>query len=460
MTRMHSDRGLVTDIYETLLSHERLIEGAHVQLDPDALVRICHLAIEHRLKAQPALLELAPPLVVVGDIHGQFVDLLRYLRMLGPPRAQRYLFLGDYVDRGYNSLETVTLLFCAQLLFAGNVSLLRGNHETRDLSHLYGFEAECTDLYGAAKGRVVWGAFNDAFDYLPLAARVGGRIFCVHGGISQELPSVGALLDASPFRRPLDPPETGPVMDLLWADPSTKCPGYAPSDRGASSTFGIEAVEDFLCENGLDLIVRAHQVVKAGYEFPFEPVRSVVTVFSCPNYAYEYPNDGAVLLVDGALGCAWRILKCRETYESFLERIAAEREAAPGGGADGRPPPPGPGPSPSRGVARPPPQGPEPAQRRKAGARPPPDQAAGAGAHGDGEKARAPPRDRAPADESSNRGKSDPPEDHQHDPHGASPRPPPGLPRRIGSNPLSRATPASAEDLPLESDEARRRKKK
>jgi diadenosine tetraphosphatase ApaH/serine/threonine PP2A family protein phosphatase len=152
-------------------------------------------------------------------------------------------------------------------------------------------------------------------------------MFCVHGGISEALPDV-ALLETDPrFRRPPRIPQSGAALDLLWADPSKTTPLFAPSARGAGSTFGADAAADFLCENGLDVIVRAREVVQGEYEFPFEPDKSVLTVFSCPNYAYECTNAVAALLVDAQMQCSFRVLYSREPEECFEERVALARAA-------------------------------------------------------------------------------------------------------------------------------------
>jgi serine/threonine-protein phosphatase PP1 catalytic subunit len=304
---------VVQDVYDILLPHDRLPEGATVTLDFKDLIEICGFA-HSALLSDPILLELSSPVVIIGDIHGQFTDLLRYLKLIGHFGTRQYLFLGDYVDRGYNSVEVITFLFCAKILYPRTVFLLRGNHETRDMSAIHGFKADCENRFGETEGTAFWVTFNSVFDHLPLAAVVGKKIFCVHGGISEKIPNIEGLKE---IERPLELAESDPVLDLLWADPSKSQLKFAPSERGIGSTFGIEAAQDFLCENRLDLIVRAHELVNAGYEFPFEPDKSVVTVFSCPNYAYECWNDGAALIIDEELKCSWEVLKCREPYGYF-----------------------------------------------------------------------------------------------------------------------------------------------
>jgi serine/threonine-protein phosphatase PP1 catalytic subunit len=157
-------------------------------------------------------LSVPAPLNIVGDIHGQFTDLLQFLKKGGDPSRHRYLFLGDYVDRGPHSVEVMTILLCLKNLYPETVFLLRSNHETRDVSLLYGFYDECKARYSED----LWNQFNEVFQFLPLAAVVADRIFCVHGGISRELRSVA---DIQRLGRPLNVPEFGLIVDLLWTDP-------------------------------------------------------------------------------------------------------------------------------------------------------------------------------------------------------------------------------------------------
>jgi diadenosine tetraphosphatase ApaH/serine/threonine PP2A family protein phosphatase len=318
---------LARELYDYLLSQQRLTEGARVHLNYEEIAQIQE-GVLPLLARDPVLLHLSAPIVIVGDIHGQFTDLLRYFKLIGEIGDCPWLFLGDYVDRGYNSLEVVTLLFCAKILFPTKVFLLRGNHETRELSSIYGFQSECVERFGDF-GETLWELVMATFDHLPLAAVVGKRLFCVHGGISKDLPNVALLETDRQFRRPLKDIEAGPVLDLLWADPSKTEPQFAPNERGAGSTCGVAAAADFLCENKFDVIVRGHEVVNTGYDFQFHPEKTVLTVFSCPNYAYECSNTGAALVVDAALQCSFRVLYSRESYEGFEERVVAERVNVP-----------------------------------------------------------------------------------------------------------------------------------
>jgi len=249
---------------------------------------------------QPMLLELDAPMKVAGDIHGQYYDLLRLFEYSGDPLGVNYLFLGDYVDRGKNSIECVALLFAYKAKHPDNFFILRGNHECSSINKLYGFFDECKRRYSIK----LWRTFGDAFNYMPVCALIDDRILCMHGGLSPELASLDQIRN---LPRPVDVPDSGLLCDLLWSDPSTDVPAWGENDRGVSYTFGEEIVRTFLQKFDLDLVARAHQVVQDGYEF--FAGRHLVTIFSAPNYCREFDNAGAVMSVDEHLLCSFKVIK-------------------------------------------------------------------------------------------------------------------------------------------------------
>jgi serine/threonine-protein phosphatase PP1 catalytic subunit len=253
------------------------------------------------LAADPIVLSVDAPVRVIGDLHGQFYDLLALLRLGGMPPSTAYLFLGDYVDRGQNSIETIAYLLALKMKYPQHIWLLRGNHETRDLGAMYGFLDECKERYDES----LFDAFVDAFAFLPIAAIVSDRIFCVHGGLSPEFSDVWQLKKR---QRPLDVAADTLVTDLLWSDPNPDGEGYVVSERGTSYTFGRDVVREFLERNNFDLLCRGHQVVLDGYEFSFGNDRSTLTVFSAPNYCNEFRNKGAMLGVDAELRCSFQTI--------------------------------------------------------------------------------------------------------------------------------------------------------
>ena len=250
--------------------------------------KICHAAKE-ALTAEQNVVAVKAPVTIVGDIHGQFADLVEMFAIGGAAPSTNYLFLGDYVDRGYDSVETVCTVMALKARWPSRVTLLRGNHESRQITQVYGFYDECLRKYGNAD---VWRYITDAFDHLPLAAVVENQIFCPHGGLS---PSLDTLEHIRELDRTQEVPHEGPMCDLLWSDPDDRC-GWGISPRGAGYTFGQDISEQFNRTNGLNLIARAHQLVQEGYEWAHD--ESVVTVFSAPNYCYRCGNRGAIMAVD------------------------------------------------------------------------------------------------------------------------------------------------------------------
>lgn len=260
---------------------------------------ICYHAREIFMN-QPSLLKLQAPIKVVGDVHGQFTDLLRILKLSGVPPDTNYLFLGDYVDRGKQSLETILLLLCYKIKYKDNFFMLRGNHESANVTKMYGFYDECK----RRKNTKLWKMFIDVFNTLPFAAVIQDKIFCVHGGISPELRSMSQI---SNIKRPTDIPDEGLITDILWSDPDSQAQTWSLNDRGVSYTFGKKTVAEFCSQFKFDLIIRGHMVVEDGYEF-FAKKR-LVTVFSAPNYCGEFQNWGAVMSVTTGLMCSFELLK-------------------------------------------------------------------------------------------------------------------------------------------------------
>ncbi|MBA0681513.1 hypothetical protein Goari_023312 [Gossypium aridum] len=226
--------------------------GKQVQLSEPEIRQLC-LVSKDIFLMQPILLELEAPIKICGDIHGQYSDLLRLFENGGfPPRAN-YLFLGDYVDRGKQSLETICLLLAYKIKYPENFFLLRGNHECASVNRIYGFYDECKRRFNVR----LWKAFTDCFNCLPVAALIEEKIFCMHGGLSPELRNLDQIRN---LKRPTDVPESGLLCDLLWSDPSKDVQGWGPNDRGVSYIFGADRVLDCLKKLDLDLICRAHQV--------------------------------------------------------------------------------------------------------------------------------------------------------------------------------------------------------
>lgn len=288
----------LNDIIDRLIKSKDQLKANNVKITEDDVDFLVEEGIKVLL-SQPVCLELSPKLNVCGDIHGQYYDLLRLFEINGFPPESRYLFLGDYVDRGKQSIETICLLMAYKIKYPTDVFLLRGNHESANVCKVYGFYDECKKRLSVKS----WKQFCNLFDHLPLSALIESKILCMHGGISKELISISQLKG---IKRPLEVPEQGLVCDLLWADPNDTISGWGTNERGVSCTFSSKVLELFLDKNELDLVCRAHQVVEEGYEFFGE--QSLVTIFSAPNYLGEFDNNGAVMQVDKDLLCSFQIL--------------------------------------------------------------------------------------------------------------------------------------------------------
>lgn len=264
-------------------------------LSTEEIRDICKLS-QGLFLEESALLRLDAPVKIVGDIHGQFRDLMRLFKKGGMPPSQHYLFLGDYVDRGKQSLETIMLLLLLKLRYPTHVHLLRGNHECAGVTKVYGFYDECKRRSSLKS----WKSIVDVFNTLPVAAVIGGRIFCVHGGIS---PSLNAMSQIEAIARPTDVPEFGILADLLWSDPDSQVKEWSENDRGVSFCFGQRSLERFCKHHSFDLVVRGHMVVEDGYEF--FGGRRLVTVFSAPDYCGDFNNYGAMMSVSEGLVCSF-----------------------------------------------------------------------------------------------------------------------------------------------------------
>ena len=289
----------VDQIIEKLLEVRGSKPGKRVNLSEAEIKGLCNKSREIFL-SQPILLELEAPIKICGDIHGQYYDLLRLFEYGGFPPEANYLFLGDYVDRGRQSLETICLLMAYKIKYPENFFLLRGNHECSTINRIYGFYDECKRRYSIK----LWRIFTECFNCLPVAAVIDEKILCMHGGLSPDLTSLELI---QKIYRPIEVPDSGLLCDLLWSDPDKNVSGWEENERGVSYVYGPEVVSAFLKKNDMDLICRAHQVVEDGYEFFAK--RQLVTIFSAPNYCGEFDNSGALMSVDELLMCSFQILK-------------------------------------------------------------------------------------------------------------------------------------------------------
>jgi protein phosphatase len=282
---------------------------------PDDIVRLTQECIDI-VKTQPIVLRVSTPCKVFGDIHGQYIDLMTFFYKWGEPKdgsngdinAVDYLFLGDYVDRGNMSLETMCLLMALKVKYPDRIHLLRGNHEDRMININFGFYEECEIRLGenSSLDDSVFTAINDLFDYLPLAAIIEDQILCLHGGIGAN---VNKISDIECIQRPLEVVHEATnknqqvVMDILWSDPTDNDDeiGIQPNLQRDSNNYGNivkygpDVVKKFLHNNNLSFIIRAHECVLDGFE-RFAG-GAVITLFSATDYCRRHNNAGAMFII-------------------------------------------------------------------------------------------------------------------------------------------------------------------
>ncbi|KQJ89701.1 serine/threonine-protein phosphatase PP-X isozyme 2 [Brachypodium distachyon] len=259
------------------------------------------------LKAMEILVEesnvqrVDAPVTICGDIHGQFYDMKELFKVGGDCPKTNYLFLGDFVDRGFYSVETFLLLLALKVRYPDRITLIRGNHESRQITQVYGFYDECLRKYGSVN---VWRYCTEIFDYLSLSALIENKIFSVHGGLS---PAISTLDQIRVIDRKQEVPHDGAMCDLLWSDPEDAVDGWGLSPRGAGYLFGGNIVTSFNHSNNIDYICRAHQLVMEGFKWMFN--NKIVTVWSAPNYCYRCGNVAAILELDENLNKQFRVFE-------------------------------------------------------------------------------------------------------------------------------------------------------
>eukprot|EP00344_Euplotes_crassus_P011904 CAMPEP_0196995038 /NCGR_PEP_ID=MMETSP1380-20130617/1236_1 /TAXON_ID=5936 /ORGANISM="Euplotes crassus, Strain CT5" /LENGTH=289 /DNA_ID=CAMNT_0042410599 /DNA_START=61 /DNA_END=931 /DNA_ORIENTATION=+ len=259
-------------------------------MTPEKDLRVLCEKVKEILIEENNVQPVSAPVTICGDIHGQFYDLLELFSKGGDIPDTSYIFMGDFVDRGYNSVETFELLLALKLKYPANITLLRGNHESRQVTSVYGFYDEILRKYGNANP---WKYCTDVFDYLGIAALVEGKLLCIHGGLSPDVKTIDQI---RVIQRCKEIPHEGPFCDLMWSDPED-IDTWAMSPRGAGWLFGSKVTKEFNRINDLNLICRAHQLVQDGYKIWFKD-QNLVTVWSAPNYCYRCGNVASILQVD------------------------------------------------------------------------------------------------------------------------------------------------------------------
>ncbi|KND03223.1 uncharacterized protein SPPG_02278 [Spizellomyces punctatus DAOM BR117] len=282
------DEGVTLEFVTQLLEHLRQQKKLHKKYLYTILLKAKKL-----FEAEPPIVDVTVPsggkLTICGDIHGQFYDLLHVFDLNGlPSPTNAYLWNGDFVDRGSFSVECVTTLFAFKLLYPNSIFLSRGNHETDDMNKVYGFEGEVKAKYSEAAFKL----FSEIFNAVPIGNVVNEKILVVHGGLfSRDDVTLDELRQIDRFKQP---GSEGLMCELLWSDPQP-LPGRSPSKRGVGIQFGPDVTKSFLERNGLEVLIRSHEVKQEGYQVDHDG--KCITIFSAPNYCDSVGNKGAYIHV-------------------------------------------------------------------------------------------------------------------------------------------------------------------
>lgn len=260
------------------------------RFEPSIYYSICDQAIQI-LRLVPTVPHITSPVQVVGDLHGALGDLMRILIKCGNPDNNKYIFLGDYVDRGEFSLEVITFLLALHIKYPCQITMLRGNHEFPDICSSYGFKDELNSTFGK-ESESAFEKFNMVFAYLPLAAVLDESVLCVHGGIAPNLQSID---DIAQIKKPVFDSKDPLIENILWSDPCHTVNGFIESPRGRGYLFGASSIHQFLTQNKLLCIIRGHQCEKEGVKL--RENGEIVTVFSSSSYHCLASNNAGVLSV-------------------------------------------------------------------------------------------------------------------------------------------------------------------
>lgn len=310
---------------------------------------ICNAARVVCLKEE-TLVNVEPPCKVFGDIHGQVSDLIQFFRQYGAPSHRvgdinicKYIFIGDFVDRGAYSLEVLLILLCLKLRYHPHIILLRGNHEERMMNQQFGFVDEIQTRLGSKAGKTLYeDEIYPFFQVLPLAATIDKRILCIHGGPGlhvrklEDIRKIKRPLKHETFRMVPGDDQQNMIVDLMWSDPTNikglskdkdltfnssleqlgRCPWSGMGfnyDRAVGTRFGPDVIERFCKENDLDLIIRAHECVDRGWQIYAEG--RAITLFSAPKYGggEDAVNSGAILEVSRALNIQCKAISAGDT---------------------------------------------------------------------------------------------------------------------------------------------------
>ena len=306
----------IANYFLNLLLAQKSLPNKPPKLSKDMIIKLCD-ATQLIFTSEPTLLNIRGPCKIFGNLNGQFDDLIKLFEHFGYPEetlrgdieSHDYLFLGDYVDRGNRSLDLICLLFALKIKYPEQFHMIRGHHEDRAVNRILGFAEECEGKMGedSKSGNSIFGKVNTVFDCLPLAAVVERKLFCVHGGIGQNvlnLKQIDKIPKPIEVCHDINQISRDQILlnELLWTDPVQNLPNNDPeNNRGffgcetiRSNKFSMERITNFLVNNGLAMLIRSHEFVKDGYE---NIDNKLITFGSCLDYCGKLKNAGGIMFV-------------------------------------------------------------------------------------------------------------------------------------------------------------------
>lgn len=277
-SRLHGkpndDTLVVEETYNLLTQKKKLGNGEKVDIEKGNLIQICDLA-KTCLLQDSTVLHIKPRLHIIGDLRGNYNTIWNLISTI--ESTDKFLFLGDYVNNGKHSVELMTLILCLKLLAPRQVFLLRGGHETPEMTKKYGFKEDCVNRFNSE----VYEKFLEVFECMPLAAVITNdekskSILLMNGGLS---PNLSNLRQIEEIQRPIKNVDDGLVHEILFSNPNPNERGYTENKKSNKSySYGVSAVHKFLKNNHLDQIVRSHQ--KDDFKYPFGDDHCVLSIYS------------------------------------------------------------------------------------------------------------------------------------------------------------------------------------
>lgn len=306
-------KGAAETLLEQLLFMKGQRPGTKANLRDIFLKKLVKSTTQLFLQDQ-IVMEMEPPLIIVGGIFAHFYDLLSIFETYGYPPVRKYLFLGDIIGKGKENIETITLLLCLKVQYPSCVFFIRGYNELSFVNQSNGFRTEVLKRYD----QELYDDFNKLFSYFPIAAVIGSRILCINSGISNEILSVDQI---SVNVRPCEITKQNPIFQFLSSIPDPSIDRWSDPQEPGNLRFGVSALKEFLSSNKLQMIIRSHDIVDEGYEFPLNGDESILTLSSMPSYNNKDEKNGCILEMDITLKILFKTVRpLAPMYKDYYQK--------------------------------------------------------------------------------------------------------------------------------------------